>query len=55
MQLRSTCLQLLNVLNDLTEAWENNIEVDIIYLDFMKTFDAVPHEHLLYKKSVDIE
>ena len=41
MQGRSTCLQLLN---DLMEAWESNTKVDVIYLDFMKAFDAVPHE-----------
>ena len=48
MQGRSTCLQLLNVINDLTEAWESNIKVDVIYLEFMKAFDIVPHERLLY-------
>ena len=51
MQGRSTSLQLLNVSNDLTEAWEGNIKVDVIYLNIMKTFDTVPHERLLYKTS----
>ena len=51
IQGRSTSLQLLNALNDLTEAWENNTKVDVIYLDFTKAFDTVPHEHLSYKIS----
>ena len=51
MQCRSTCLQLLNVSNDLMEAWKSNIKVDIIYLDFVKAFDTVPHERLLHKIS----
>ena len=51
VQGRSTSLQLLDVLSDLTEAWESNIEVDVIYLDFIKAFDIVPHMRLLYKIS----
>ena len=51
MQGRSISLQRLNVLNDLTETWESNIKVDIIYLDSMKDFNTVPHERLLYKIS----
>ena len=46
---RSTTLQLLNVLNDLTQAWEKNESVDVIYMDFMKAFDKVPHCRLLHK------
>ena len=48
MQGRSTYLQ---ILNDLMEACESNTKMDIIYLDFMKAFDTVPHERLLYKIS----
>ena len=43
MQYRSTCLQLLNVLNDLIEAWKSITKVNAIYLNFMKAFDTVPH------------
>ena len=51
LQGRSTCLQLLNVLHYLTDAWKRDIKVDVIYLDFMKTFDTVPHDRFLYKIS----
>ena len=44
---RSTCLQLINVLIALTEAWESNTKVDVTYLEFMKAFVIVPNERLL--------
>ena len=31
------------------EALKSKTKVDIIYLDFMKAFDIVPNERLLYK------
>ena len=43
---RSTTLQLLRAMNDWTEALDKNNEVDIIYLDFKKAFDTVPHQRL---------
>ena len=36
----STCLQLLNVSNDLAEARESTTKVDIIYLEFLKDIDT---------------
>ena len=39
---RSTVLQLLNVLDQWTEAIDNGFYVDVIYCDFMKAFDKVP-------------
>ena len=44
---RSTVLQLLNVLDQWTEAIDNGFYVDVIYCDFMKAFDKVPHKRLL--------
>ena len=44
---QSTVLQLLNVLDQLTEAIDNGFYVDVIYCDFMKAFDKVPWKHLL--------
>ena len=44
---RSTVLQLLNVLDQWIEATDNGFYVDIIYNNFMKAFDKVPHKRLL--------
>ena len=46
---RSTVLQLLKVLDKWTEILDNKGYVDVIYLDFMKAFDKVPHKRLLSK------
>ena len=51
MQGMSTRLQLLCVINDLLEALKSKTILDIIYLEFMKAFDIVPNERLLYKVS----
>ena len=52
---RSTCLQLLKILNDWTESIENGKFSDCIYLDYQKAFDTVPHQRLLSKiKSYNI-
>ena len=46
---RSTSLQLLQVLDDWTEALDSGGVIDVIYLDFAKAFDTVPHQRLLRK------
>ena len=46
---RSCVTQLLEVLNDLAKLIENGDSIDIVYLDFSKAFDTVPHKRLLTK------
>ena len=46
---RSTTLQLLHVLNIWTEILDQGGELDVIYCDFMKAFDKVPHRRLAHK------
>ena len=46
---RSTTLQLLAVLDAWTEAIDAGHSVDVIYLDFRKAFDTVPHHRLIGK------
>ena len=43
----STNLQLLEVVDKWTEALDNGFHVDVIYCDFMKAFDKVPHNRLI--------
>ncbi len=46
---RSTTLQLLKVLDDWTESLDKCGQVDVLYMDFMKAFDQVPHKPLINK------
>ena len=46
---KSCVSQLLEVFNDFTKFSDNNDPFDVIYLDFAKAFDTVPHERLLAK------
>ena len=48
---RSCSSQLWRVLNAWTRQLESGSPVDIIYLDFQKVFDSVPHLRLLEKLS----
>ena len=53
---RSCVTQLLEVLNDFTNFIESKDCIDVIYLDFSKAFDTVPHKRLLTKlKSYGID
>ena len=52
---RSTITQLLEAMDYWTEALDSGNDIDIIYLDFQKAFDSVPHQRLLKKlKSYNI-
>ncbi|KAK4320965.1 hypothetical protein Pmani_008219 [Petrolisthes manimaculis] len=44
---RSTTTNLLKAMEIWTEALSHNLSVDIIFLDYEKAFDTVPHERLL--------
>ena len=46
---RSTTLQLLHVLDIWTEILDQGGTLDVIYCDFMKAFDKVPHRRLVHK------
>jgi hypothetical protein len=46
---RSTTLQLLKVLDKWTEILDKGGQVDVIYMDFMKAFDQVPHKRMINK------
>ena len=46
---RSCMTQLLVTIDNWTQLLDEGLPVDVIYLDFKKAFDTVPHERLLLK------
>ena len=48
---RSISLQLLTVLEDWTKSLDEGANIDVIYMDYMKAFDTVPHKRLCSKMS----
>ena len=46
---RSTSLQLLKMLDFVTDAVDSSCQVDVAYMDFVKAFDQVPHRRLMAK------
>ena len=46
---RSCTTQLLEFMEEITEALDRGDDVDVIYLDFAKAFDKIPHQRLLAK------
>ena len=51
IKVKSCVTQLLEFMEDITEAIDQGHEVDSIYLDYSKAFDKVPHKRLLTKIS----
>ena len=51
---RSTTLQLLKALDDWTAELDKSYEVDIVFIDFPKAFDSVPHKRLLNTVSKNV-
>ena len=45
----SCTTQLLHVMDILTKSLDQDVPVDVIYMDLQKAFDTVPHNCLLYK------
>src|SRR5215469_16679454 len=53
---RSCLTNLLDFMEEVTEKLDEGIPVDIVYLDFAKAFDKVPHARLLRKvKALGVE
>ena len=46
---RSTSLQLLKVLDEWTQILDDGGDLDVVYMDFLKAFDTVPHKRLMAK------
>ena len=46
---RSTTTQLLKILDEWTDYLEGEGQIDVIYTDFAKAFDKVPHKRLIHK------
>lgn len=53
MQNRSRVSQLLSVLHSIEKNLDDNIQTEILYLDFAKAFDSVDHAILLEKLERD--
>ena len=52
LKARSCLTNMLCFLEDITKWVDDGSPVDIIYLDFQKAFDKVPHQRLLLKLKV---
>ena len=46
---KSCVTHLLDVMDEWTTALEEGSSLDVIYMDFKKAFDSVPHSHLISK------
>ena len=48
-EVKSTCTNLFESLNDWTQNLQNGCQTFVIYVDFSKAFDVVQHDKLLLK------
>ena len=46
---RSCITQLIEVYDKMAELIDDGKNIDVVYLDFKKAFDSIPHERLLLK------
>ena len=46
---RSTCTNLLESFNDWTLALQDRTGITVVYIDFAKAFDSVPHDKLVHR------
>ncbi len=51
---RSTLQQLLVFYSEIFESSSAGSQSDVIYLDFAKAFDSVPHKELLFKFTLEV-
>ena len=49
MKARSCMIQRLETLEKWTDLLDQNFSIDVIYLDFQKAIDTIPHQRLLSK------
>ena len=49
MKDRSCQANLISFYEEVTKTLDRGVAVDVIYLDFAKTFDTGPHTWLMYK------
>ena len=49
MEGKSCLTNLLETFEDLNRAVDERKDIDVIYLDYKKAFDSVPHQRLLCK------
>ena len=47
---KSCITPLLEFLEDITESLDNDKDVDVIYLDYCKAFDKIPHKRLIKRQ-----